>query len=76
MTTKEHEIVVLVHSLPEHGLQAGDIGTVVDVRGDGAEVEVEFMTGDGRTVGVLTLEATDIRKLDGSEILHARRVSA
>jgi hypothetical protein len=41
-----------------------------------AEVEVEFMTGDGRTVGVLTLEATDIRKLDGSEILHARRVSA
>lgn len=32
MTTKEHEIVVLVPSLPEHGLQAGDIGTVVDVR--------------------------------------------
>jgi len=76
MTTKEHEIVVLVYSLPEHGLQAGDIGTVVDVRGDGAEFEVEFMTGDGRTVGVLTLEAADIRKLDGSEILHARRVSA
>jgi hypothetical protein len=76
MTTKEHEIVVLVHSFPEHGLQAGDIGTVVDVRGDGAEFEVEFMTGDGRTVGVLTLEAADIRKLDGSEILHARRVSA
>jgi len=30
----------------------------------------------GRTVGVLTLGASEIRKLDGSEILHARRVSA
>lgn len=76
MTTRKHEIVVLVPSLPEHGLQAGDIGTVVDVRGDGAEFEVEFMTGDGRTVGVFTLGASEIRKLDGSEILHARRVSA
>lgn len=76
MTPKEHEMVVLVPSLPEHGLQAGDIGTVVDVRGDGAEFEVEFMTGDGRTVGVFTLGASDIRKLDGSEILHSRRVSA
>lgn len=44
--------------------------------GQGAEFEVEFMTGDGRTVGVLTLGASEIRKLDGSEILHARRVSA
>jgi len=76
MTTKEHEIVALVPGLPEHGLQAGDIGTVRDVRGDGAEFEVEVMTGDGRTVGVFTLGASDIRKLDGSEILHARRVSA
>jgi putative addiction module component (TIGR02574 family) len=30
----------------------------------------------GRTVGVFTLGASEIRKLDGSEILHARRVSA
>jgi hypothetical protein len=75
MTTKEHEIVVLVPSLPEHGLQAGDIGTVVDVRGDGVEVEVEFMTGDGLAVGVLTLGASGIRKFDGSELLHVRRVS-
>jgi hypothetical protein len=76
MTTKAHEIVVLVPSLPDYGLQAGDIGSVVDVWGDGAEFEVEFMTDDGRTVGVLTLEASEIRKLDGGEILHARRVSA
>lgn len=48
----------------------------MDVRGNGAKFEVEFMTGDGQTVGVFTLEASDIRKLEGSEILHARRVSA
>lgn len=76
MTAREHEIVVLVHGLPEHGLVAGDVGTVVDVRGEGAEFEVEFATGNGRTVGVITLEPGDIRKLDAGEILHARRVSA
>ena len=74
MTAKEHEIVVLVHDLPDHRLQAGDVGTVVDVRGEGAEFEVEFVTGNGRTVGVITLEPADIRKLDGAEILHVRRV--
>jgi ribosomal protein L21E len=74
MTAKEHEIVVLVHDLPDHRLQAGDVGTVVDVRGEGAEFEVEFVMGNGRTVGVITLEPTDIRKIDGAEILHVRRV--
>jgi hypothetical protein len=34
------------------------------------------MTTKEHEIVVLTLEATDIRKLDGSEILHARRVSA
>ena len=76
MIAKEHDIVVLVHGLPEHGLEAGDVGTIVDVRGEGAELEVEFVTGDGRTVEVATLEPTDLRKLDAGEILHARRVSA
>jgi hypothetical protein len=34
------------------------------------------VTGDGRTVGVVTLEPAALRKLDAGEILHARRVSA
>jgi hypothetical protein len=34
------------------------------------------MTTKKHEIGVLTLEATDIRKLDGGEILPARRVSA
>jgi hypothetical protein len=39
-------------------------------------LEVEFVTGDGRTVGVVTLEPAALRKLDAGEILHTRRVSA
>jgi hypothetical protein len=38
--------------------------------------EVEFIAGDGKTVGVVTLKPKDIRPLDASEILHARRISA
>ena len=47
MIAKEHDIVVLVHGLPEHGLEAGDVGTVVDVRGDRIAHAVEL--GSGRS---------------------------
>lgn len=41
---------------------------------DGEAYEVEFMTGNGDTVAVLTLERGDVRSLADGEILHARRL--
>lgn len=41
---------------------------------DGGAYEVEFITGDGMTVAVLTLEKSDVRSLADGEILHARRL--
>jgi hypothetical protein len=38
--------------------------------------EVEFVAGDGKPVGIVTLKPKGIRRLDASEILHARRISA
>ena len=76
MLIKEHDSVALSRSLPEHGLQIGDVGAVVFVHRNNEAYEVEFIAGDGKTVGVVTLKPEDIRRLDASEILHARRISA
>lgn len=67
--------MVLTKSLPEHGLQAGDVGWVVLVHAAGAGYEVEFVTLNGETVSVETLSAADVRPVGGKEISHARRVA-
>ena len=72
----EHDSVVLVRSLPEHGLQAGDVGAVVHVYGEQQGYEVEFVAGDGGTLAVVTLDPSDVRPVAEGEILHVRRVSA
>jgi hypothetical protein len=76
MPIKEHDSVVLARPLPEHGLQPGDVGAVVFVHRNSEAYEVEFIAGDGQAVGVVTLKPEEIRRLDPSDILHARRISA
>jgi hypothetical protein len=71
----ELDTVVLKHDVPEHGLQQGDVGTVVHVYAEGHGFEVELATGDGSTVAVLTLASADVRPVGSHEILHARTVA-
>ncbi|MGH7468087.1 MAG: DUF4926 domain-containing protein [Longimicrobiales bacterium] len=73
---KELDPVALTHDLAEHGLLAGDIGTVVHVYETGAGFEVEFVRGSGETVAVATLTSADIRPLGAAEILHARKLAS
>jgi len=68
---KELDSIVLVDDLPEHGLQAGDIGTVVLVHSVGG-YEVEFMTLDGETLAVVSLSPDQLRPIGEREIGHAR----
>ena len=78
MTTammKEHERVVLKTGLPAEGLEAGDVGTVVHVYGDGKAYEVEFVTLDGHTAAVVTLEAGQVRPVTRREMTHARELA-
>ena len=72
----EHDLVVLKGTMPEHGLEAGDVGTVVHVYPGGEGVEVEFARADGATVAVVTLEVSALRPFTGSEILHARKLAS
>ena len=69
---KELDVVVLTRDIEEHGLERGDVGTVVHCYHDKIAFEVEFITGEGNTAAVLTLTNTDIRPMGKGEILHAR----
>jgi hypothetical protein len=68
--------VVLTIDLPQYGLTAGDIGTVVMIHANGEGYEVEFMTLDGETIAVSSLLATQVRPISHKEIAHVRLVAA
>lgn len=73
---RELDTVVLTRDLPEYGLNRGDIGAVVHCYEDDAAFEVEFVTGRGETVAVVTLESKDVRPMQPNEIFHAREILA
>jgi len=68
----EYERAILTTDLPEHHLRAGDVGVVVMIHQEGAGYEVEFFTLDGKTFDVVTVEASQVRKANGRELLHTR----
>lgn len=71
---QELDTVVLTHDIQEYGLKQGDIGAIVHCHKDGAAFEVEFVTADGRTIALLTLDRKDVRPISGREVLHAREL--
>ena len=71
---KEHDRVVLNAPLPNEGLEPGDVGTVVHVYEDGKAYEVEFVTLDGHTAAVATVEATQVRPVNRRDITHVREL--
>jgi hypothetical protein len=73
---RELDEVVLTCDLPDQRLTAGDIGTVVLVHGEGKGYEVEFMTLDGETIAVSTLQSDQVRPVHHDEIAHARSIAS
>ena len=66
------DTVVLDRDLPEHGLQIGDLGTIVEIyEPDG--LEVEFVTASGRTVALLTISVGDIRHVADDDLVRVRQ---
>jgi hypothetical protein len=72
---KELDPVVLTQSLPEQGLQAGNVGWVVMIHAGGAGYEIEFATLAGETVSVVTVPAEAVRPVRAKEIAHAPMVA-
>ena len=69
-----HELdrVVLTTPVPAESLECGDVGTVVHVYADGKAFEIEFMTLDGQTAAVATVEASAVRPVTAQDISHSR----
>lgn len=73
---KEHDRIVLLEDVPKEELKVGDVGTVVHVYRQGEAFEVEFMTLNGETFAVVTLTATQVRKVGSKDITHVRELRA
>jgi len=71
---QELDTVALTHDISEYGLEQGDVGAVVHCYKDGLSYEVEFVTADGKTIALLTLNQADIRSMSGREVLHTREL--
>jgi Domain of unknown function (DUF4926) len=69
------DTVVLEKDLPSQGLRRGDVGAVMEVyEPDG--LEVEFVTGSGRTQALVTLKAAEVRLITDTDILAVRSLRA
>lgn len=68
----ELDTVILTHDIKESNLKKGDVGAIVHVYKDGEAFEIEFTTLKGKTIALLTLKRSDIRKVTKNEVLHAR----
>jgi hypothetical protein len=71
MRFRQFDTAVLQADMPEHGLKAGDVGTVVEVYGEDG-VEVEFVLPSGDTLALLTLGTDAVRPLDEHDVFAVR----
>ena len=69
---QEHAQVVLTCRLPVLDLSPGDLGVVVHKHGPSTAYEVEFISFDGRTIGMATLDAGQLRPVAPGAVLHER----
>jgi hypothetical protein len=75
MTLKNLDVVVLTEDVPAHGLKQGDLGTIVEIYAADA-LEIEFVTGSGRTQALLTLPRTAVRQVGDNDLVAVRPVTA
>jgi Domain of unknown function (DUF4926) len=75
MMINEHDRVVLTQDVPEEGVMAGDVGTVVHIHGDHAGYEVEFVTLTGHTLAVVSLLRGQVRPITRRDVVHVRELA-
>ena len=72
---KEHDRIVLTTDVPAESVRAGDVGTIIHIYTDGKAYEVEFLSLDGQTLAVATVDVAFVRPVTAHEITHAREMS-
>lgn len=71
----EHDCIVLTANLPDAGMEAGDVGTVIYIYNNGFAYEVEFITLAGTTVAVATVPADKLRAVTPKDMNHVRVIA-
>ena len=70
--------VALKEDLPTHGLQRGDVATVVETHPGEEHQEqgysLEVFNAIGETIAVVTVRESQIEPLAPDEVLHVRRL--
>ena len=72
---EEHDRVVLTDDVAHTDLRTGDVGTIVHVHRNGEAFEVEFLTLDGQTAALATVQSSQVRPVTGADITHARELA-
>jgi hypothetical protein len=67
------DVVALTADLPQENLWRGQVGTVVEILGEGTAFEVEFSDRDGRTYESLGLRSDQIMVLHFEPALPDRQ---
>ena len=79
MTLALYQRVVLTQDLPKEGLRAGDVGVIVEhypARADVPEgYELEVFAASGKTLAVVSVPATFVRRATERDILTVREVA-
>lgn len=60
MSLGEFDVVELLEDLPEQGLHAGQVGTIVDLHEAPPECEVEFTDSEGVIIALVALGAEQL----------------
>jgi Domain of unknown function (DUF4926) len=71
---KEYNEIVLLADKPDKGLLKGDVGIVIEIYDNHEGYEVEFITKEGKTVAVVTLDANEVRPIGNKDMLHVREL--
>ena len=70
----ELDQVELLVDIPAEGLRAGDVGTVMLVHQNGKGFTLEFLTWEGDTVAIATVDADQMRGVTSTEIPRTRKL--
>ena len=68
------DVVALTQDLPDHGLQRGQVGTVVEELAPGV-FEVEFSDDEGHTYAMLSLRADQLLALRYQPAVRLARIN-
>ena len=69
------DTVIAAVNIPDQGVLAGDLGTIVEIyTAPQLAYEIEFVSPDGTTRALLTLSPEQVRRLAARDVITTRQL--